>query len=84
LGYQPSVVNATFPAYNEEYIKEDTYAYPVSINGKTRTKIELPLDLSQDQVEEKVLQDDVVQKWTKGEQPKKVIYVPGRIINLVV
>lgn len=84
LGYQPSVVNATFPAYDEEYIKEDTYAYPVSINGKTRTKIELPLDLTQDQVEEKVLDDDVVQKWTKGEQPKKVIYVPGKIINLVV
>jgi leucyl-tRNA synthetase len=56
----------------------------VAINGKTRTELSLSLDATQQQVEEIVLADETVKKWLEGKQPKKVIYVKNKMINLVV
>ena len=84
LGNEGTVNDAPFPIFNEDYVKENTFEYPVSINGKMRTKIELPLDLPKDQVEERVLDNEIVQKWLEGNPPKKFIFVPGKIVNLVV
>ena len=74
----------TFPAFEEKYIKETTKTYPVAINGKTRTELILALDLTQQEVESAVLNDADVQKWLEGKQPKKIIYVKNKMINLVV
>ena len=84
IGGSGFVVAQELPAIRKEFLVEDAYAYPVSINGKVRTKVELPLDLSKDQVEAEVLKLEVVQKWLDGSSPKKVIVVPGRIVNVVV
>lgn len=84
LGNEGSVVAAAYPEIKEEYLKEDTHEYPVSINGKMRVKIALSLSLSKGDIEAAVLANEVVQKWTEGKPPKKVIVVPKRIVNVVV
>jgi leucyl-tRNA synthetase len=75
---------ASFPKWNEKYLKETSKAYPVAINGKIRTELTIALDATQQQVEELVLKDAVVQKWLEGKQPKKIIYVKNKMINVVV
>ncbi|MFZ1264420.1 MAG: class I tRNA ligase family protein, partial [Chitinophagaceae bacterium] len=75
---------ASYPVFEEKYVKESTKAYPVAINGKTRLEITLPLEITQQQVEEIVLKNEVVQKWLEGKQPKKIIYVKNKMINVVV
>ena len=62
---------------------EAAYSYPVSFNGKMRLKIELPTNLSAKEVEEAVLSNTEAQKWLEGNLPKKVIVVPGKIVNIV-
>ena len=63
---------------------ETTKEYPVSINGKLRTQLVMDLNADQKQVEKIVLQNQVVQKWLEGKQPKKIIYVKGKMVNVVV
>jgi leucyl-tRNA synthetase len=84
LGNSGSILDAAFPKFEERYIKETTKEYPVAINGKTRTELKLALDITQQQVEEIVLKDAVVLKWLEGKQPKKIIYVKNKMINVVV
>jgi leucyl-tRNA synthetase len=84
LGNEGSVLDASYPAYNPALLVESTKEYPVSINGKLRTNIELALDLEQKQVEEIVLQNEIVQKWLDGQAPKKIIFVKNKMINIVV
>lgn len=84
LGHETSVTNAVFPLYEERYVTENTKNYPVAVNGKTRIEMEFALDASQDTVEKAVLADPVIVKWLEGKVPKKVIYVKGRMINVVV
>jgi leucyl-tRNA synthetase len=84
LGNSGSVLDATFPTFNPDLLVESTKTYPVAINGKTRTELTLALDVTQQQVEEIVLQDAVVLKWLEGKQPKKIIYVKNKMINVVV
>ncbi len=79
-----SILNATYPVFEEKYVKESTKAYPIAINGKTRHEITLPLDITQQQVEEAILKDETVQKWLEGKQPKKIIYVKNKMINVVI
>jgi leucyl-tRNA synthetase len=67
-----------------KYLVETAKMYPVAINGKTRTEMSIALDATQEQVEGMVLQDEVVKKWLEGKQPKKIIYVKNKMINLVV
>jgi leucyl-tRNA synthetase len=84
LGNTESVTKAEFPIFNPEYLVENEYAYPVSFNGKMRFKLELPMDLSKEDIEKEVLSAEEAQKWLEGKEPKKVIVVPGKIVNIVI
>ncbi|RKQ42238.1 leucyl-tRNA synthetase [Roseivirga pacifica] len=84
LGHETSIVDATYPEFKEEYLKEDDIEYPVMINGKMRTKLQLSADMSKAEIEAAALADETVQKWLEGKPPKKVIVVPKKIVNLVV
>ncbi len=84
LGHDTTVFDARFPEANPEYLVEDVFTYPVSFNGKMRFKLELPLGLSPQEIEKAVLADPNAQKWLNGAPPKKVIVVPGKIINMVI
>jgi leucyl-tRNA synthetase len=83
LGHQTSISTAAFPKFNPEYLVESNKEYPVSFNGKMRFTINLPLDLTAAQIEEIVMKDERTIKQLDGMTPKKVIIVPGKIINLV-
>jgi len=84
LGHSKSIVFATYPEVDERYLEEETYEYPVSFNGKLRFRINLPTDLSNEDIESAVLQHENAQRWLEGKQPKKVIVVPQKIVNIVV
>jgi leucyl-tRNA synthetase len=79
-----SITKARFPEFNASFIQENTYKYPVSFNGKMRFILELPLDLSRDEIEKAVLSLEQSQKWIEGKTPKKIIIVPNKIVNIVV
>lgn len=83
LGHTDYIINAEYPAYNEEYLKENAFEYPISINGKVRAKMNFALDMPKEDIEKVVLASEIVQKWSEGKPPKKVIVVPGRIVNVV-
>jgi leucyl-tRNA synthetase len=84
LGNTGSVSMASFPEFNPEYLVENTFEYPVSFNGKTRFKLELPAGLSIPEIERAALEAKESEKWLQGKPPKKVIIVPKKIINIVV
>ncbi|HWB24467.1 MAG TPA: class I tRNA ligase family protein [Chitinophagaceae bacterium] len=84
LGSEGSILNAAYPVFEPKYLIESSKEYPISVNGKLRTTINLPLDITKDQVEETVLANDVIKKWLEGNSPKKVIYVPGKMVNVVI
>ena len=84
LGNEGSVVDAEWPEYDESALAEDTVKYPVSFNGKTRFMIEAPAGASKEEVEKLALSDSNAEKWLAGKTPRKVIVVPGRIVNVVV
>jgi leucyl-tRNA synthetase len=84
LGNKGYVCNAAFPEYNAAYTIDNTFAYPVSFNGKTRFTLELPIDMPVPDVEKAVLAAPEAQKWLNGLPPKKVIIVPRKIVNVVV
>ena len=83
LGHEDSVFDARFPEYDERCLIEQSVEYPVSFNGKVRFKKSLPAALSPAEVEAAVLADPAVGKYTEGRTPKKVIVVPGKIVNIV-
>ena len=84
LGNSATVLDATFPKLEEKYLVETSKEYPISVNGKLRTTINIDLNAAQPQVEEIVLGNPVVQKWIEGKQPKKIIYVKGKMVNVVI
>lgn len=83
LGHTDTILRATFLPHDDEYLKENSYEYPISINGKVRAKMNFALDMPKEDIEKLVLASDAVTKWTEGKAPKKVIVVHGRIVNLV-
>ena len=83
LGHSESVTTAKYPEYEEKYLVESKKNYPVSFNGKMRFTMELPLDMGKDEIEKNVLADERTQKQLDGRTPKKVIVVPGKIVNIV-
>ncbi len=83
LGHSESILNASFPIHNEEYLTESSHEYPISINGKVRAKMNFALDMPKEDIEKIVLASEAVQKWSEGKPPKKVIVVPGKIVNVV-
>ena len=83
IGNETSISFADFPKYNEANVKESSKMYPISFNGKVRFTIELSLDLSKDAIEKIVLEDQRTTSQLGGRTPKKVIVVPGKIVNIV-
>ena len=79
-----SVLDATFPTFEEKHLVESSKEYPISINGKHRTNINISLDATQPEVEQIVVANEVVQKWLDGKAPKKIIFVKGKMINVVI
>jgi len=84
MGNEGSISRIAYPEFNEEFLKQDEVKYPISFNGKMRFMLELPADMPKDQVEATVLAHESAQKWLEGKAPKKVIVVPGKIVNIVV
>ena len=84
LGNRGSVLDAAYPIFNPALLVESSKEYPISINGKVRANINLALDLDQAAVEKMILQNDIVQKWLEGKDPKKIIYVKNKMVNVVV
>lgn len=83
LGNTTSVCDASFPICNEEYLKESSVKYPISFNGKVRFTMQLPADMNKAEVEKVALEDAQTQKYLDGKSPRKVIVVPGKIVNIV-
>jgi leucyl-tRNA synthetase len=83
LGHSESISTATYPEFEEKFLVESTKNYPISFNGKMRFTMELPMDMSKDDIEKTVMADERTQKQLDGRTPKKVIVVPGKIVNIV-
>lgn len=84
LGNEGSVLDAAFPVFNAAYVTETSKEYPISINGKMRTNLTIALDATEEQVKEIVLSNELVQKWMEGKPLKKLIFVKGKMVNVVV
>ncbi len=84
LGNTTSVLDAAYPVLNPSYLVEANKEYPVSINGKLRTTLVLPLDITQSEAEAQVLNDEKVKKWTDDKEIKKFVFVKGKMINVVI
>lgn len=84
LGHKESISFAPFPYYNEAFTIDDSFAYPVSFNGKMRFNLELSLSLSPAEIEKEVMAFEQTLKYLEGKQPKKVIVVPKKIVNIVI
>ena len=84
FGNNGTVVTASYPAYEERYVAENSKMYPVAVNGKTRAEMEFALDADPAAIEAAVLADENIMKWMEGKPLKKFIYVKGKMINVVV
>jgi leucyl-tRNA synthetase len=84
LGNAGSLAYEPWPVYNEEYLKEDNFEYPVSFNGKMRFSILLPVSATKDEIISAVLADERAVRWLEGKTPNNIIVVPNRIVNVVI
>ena len=84
IGNKTTICDAQWPAFNEEYLKEDSFPYSISFNGKSRYIIDFPADATNAEIEKAVLSHPNSEKWLEGKTPKKVIIVPKKIVNVVV
>ncbi len=83
LGHETSVCDAQWPAFDEKYLTESSVKYPISFNGKVRFTMEMPANASREEVERAALAHEQTPRFTEGKTPKKVIVVPGKIVNIV-
>ncbi|HET9431503.1 MAG TPA: class I tRNA ligase family protein, partial [Chitinophagaceae bacterium] len=83
LGHVESILDAPYPVFEAKYVTESSKEYPISVNGKTRTTIQISLDAGQEEVENIVLANEVVKKWLEGKAPRKIIFVKGKMVNVV-
>ena len=83
LGNKGSISKASFPKFEEKFLIEDVKKYPISFNGKMRFTLELPLALSKDEIESVIMSHEKTIHYLEGKTPKKVIIVPGKIVNIV-
>ncbi|NIK91644.1 leucine--tRNA ligase [Mangrovimonas sp. CR14] len=83
LGHEGSISTIAFPQFDESHLVESSKNYPISFNGKMRFTMELPMDMSKEDIEKAVLEYDKTQEQLQGRTPKKVIVVPGKIVNIV-
>ncbi len=84
LGHSQTIFDASYPDFDDKYLVESTFEYPVSVNGKLRFKLELPLGIPNTEIEAAALADQNTAKFLAGTTPKKVVVVPGKIINIVI
>ncbi len=84
LGNTSSILDASYPVFESKYVVESSKEYPVSINGRVRTNINITLDATAEEVEKIVLDHELVQKWMEGKPLKKFIFVKGKMINVVI
>jgi leucyl-tRNA synthetase len=84
LGHQDDLTAATWPELDEQYLVEDTITYVVQINGKVRDQLEVPAGAGEDEVRAAALASEKVQKWLDGKEIRKVIFVPEKLLGLVV
>ena len=84
LGNQGTILDASFPVFEGKHLVETSKEYPISVNGKLRAQINLDLSATEEEVKGIVLQNEVVQKWMENKPLKKLIYVKGKMINVVV
>ena len=84
MGNETSVCDAVWPEFNEEYLKEDSVTYAVSFNGKARFNIEVAAGTSREEVEKIALSHESSARWMEGKEPKKIIVVPNKIVNIVI
>ncbi len=84
LGHSTSVAHAPYPRWEAAYVQEDSFEYPITVNGKVRTKLTFALATPHEEIVKQVLAHTAVQKWIQGRPPKKVVIVPKRIVNVVV
>ena len=83
MGHTTTVCDAEWPAWDEQYLKEDTVTLSVSFNGKTRFTLDLPADAPREEIERAALSAEQTRKYTDGFQIVKVIVVPRKIVNIV-
>ncbi|PWI30737.1 leucine--tRNA ligase [Flavobacteriaceae bacterium LYZ1037] len=83
LGYNESISTAPFPKFDASHLVESSKNYPISFNGKMRFTLELPMDMSKDEIEAAVMSHEKTKAQLQGREPKKVIIVPGKIVNIV-
>lgn len=83
LGHENSICIAGWPKYNEEFMKEAVKNYNISFNGKSRFNMDFAADASREEIQKMVLEDERTSRWLEGKEPKKIIVVPGKIVNLV-
>ncbi len=83
-GHKESITRANFPMFNEAYLVENSFKYPVSFNGKMRFLLELPVEMQVEEVQKAVLAAEESLKWLESKSPKKIIVVHKKIINVVV
>ena len=84
LGHEGSVCQAEWPDYDPAMLVQDTFTYPVSFNGKMRLTLELPNGITQEEAVAAVKADTLAQKWLDGKEPKRIVFVPNKIINIVI
>lgn len=84
LGNKESVLKAQWPRFSEEFLKEDVVTLAVQVNGKLRSKIEVPVDTSEDKIKELALADEKLKPWIQGKPVKNFIIVPRKLINIVI
>jgi leucyl-tRNA synthetase len=84
LGNSGTILDSSYPMYESKYTVESSKEYPISINGKVRANINIALDVEQPEVEKIVLANETVQKWLEGKEPKKIIYVRNKMVNVVI
>lgn len=83
IGHKETIFNAEYPSFNEEYLKESIVNYPISFNGKVRFTMELPADMPKEDVEKVAKENELTAKHLDGKPVKKIIVVPGKIVNIV-
>ncbi|RDC63218.1 leucine--tRNA ligase [Adhaeribacter pallidiroseus] len=84
LGHADSISYARFPAWQEKYLTESSFEYPISVNGKMRGKLTFPTDMAKELIEQEVIGSGLIDKYLEGKAPKKIIVVPNKIVNVVV
>ena len=83
-GHAGSICDAAYPEYDERYLVQSSFEYPVSVNGKLRFRKEYALSMTPAEIQTAIVAEPEAQKWLDGKAPKKVIVVPGKIINIVI